>query len=73
MIAAVVLLIFGKGTIQGFAVTLLIGVLCSMLTAVIITKYLLRSIVVFGVRNTWLYGLKKQKAVASKEGGWAHE
>ncbi len=73
VIASVVLLIFGKGTIQGFAVTLLIGVLCSMLTAVIITKYLLRSIVVFGVRNTWLYGLKKQKAVASKEGGWAHE
>jgi len=71
VIASVVLLIFGKGTIQGFAVTLLIGVICSMLTAVIITKYLLRSIVLFGVRNPWLYGLKKQKAM--KEGGLAHE
>ena len=73
VIASVVLLIFGKGTIQGFAVTLLIGVICSMLTAVVITKYLLRSLVLFGVRNPWLYGLKKQKAVGLIEGGLAHE
>lgn len=73
VIASVVLLIFGKGTIQGFAVTLLIGVLCSMLTAVIITKYLLRSLVVFGVRNTWLYGLKKQKRVSAVKGGSENE
>ena len=62
LIAAVVLLIFGKGTIQGFAVTLLIGVLCSMFTAVIVTKYLLRSLVIFGVRSPGLYGLSKKKA-----------
>ncbi len=75
VIAAVVLMIFGKGTIQGFAVTLLIGVLCSMFTAVIITKYLLRSLVVFGVRNPVLYGLSKKKAelrlADSKNGGAA--
>lgn len=67
VIASVVLLIFGKGTIQGFAVTLLIGVLCSMFTAVIITKYLLRSLVVFNVRKPWLYGLSKKKEGAINE------
>lgn len=75
-IAAVVLLIFGKGTIQGFAITLLIGVLCSMFTAVIVTKYLLRSLVVFGVRDPVLYGLSRKKAelrqlAANKNGGAA--
>jgi len=62
VIAAVVLMIFGKGTIQGFAVTLLIGVICSMFTAVFVTKYLLRSLVVFGVKNPVLYGLSRKKA-----------
>ncbi|MBO5037299.1 MAG: protein translocase subunit SecD [Clostridia bacterium] len=62
VIAAIVLMIFGKGTIQGFAVTLLIGVICSMLTAVFVTKYLLRSLVVFGVKNPVLYGLSRKKA-----------
>ena len=62
VIAAVVLMIFGKGTIQGFAVTLLIGVLCSMFTAIFVTKYLLRSLVVFGVKNPVLYGLSRKKA-----------
>jgi protein-export SecD/SecF family membrane protein len=76
VIAAVVLMIFGKGTIQGFAVTLLIGVLCSMFTAVIVTKYLLRSLVVFGVRNPVLYGLSRKNAeqrqlAADKNGGAA--
>jgi hypothetical protein len=69
-------MIFGKGTIQGFAVTLLIGVLCSMFTAVIVTKYLLRSLVVFGVRNPVLYGLSRKNAeqrqlAADKNGGAA--
>lgn len=76
VIAAVVLMIFGKGTIQGFAVTLLIGVLCSMFTAVVVTKYLLNSLVVFGVKDPVLYGLSKKKAelrrlAANKNGGAA--
>lgn len=73
VIAAIVLLIFGKGTIQGFAVTLLIGVICSMLTAVIVTKYLLRSLVIFGIRHPWLYGLSKKKAAKILEGGADNE
>lgn len=41
LIAAVVLLIFGTGTIKGFATTLLISVIASLFTAVIITRSLL--------------------------------
>lgn len=42
MITAVILLIFGTSVVRGFAVTLLIGVLVSMFSAVILTRTLLR-------------------------------
>lgn len=60
IIAAVVLYIFGTGTIQGFAVTLAIGTIVSMFTAIFITKYLLMLIVDLKVRNPWWYGVKKK-------------
>ena len=45
IIAAVVLMFFGTGSVQGFAVTLLIGVLVSMLTAIVITRFLITRVV----------------------------
>ena len=45
IIAAVVLLFFGTGSVQGFATTLLLGVLASMLTAILITRFLLTRVV----------------------------
>ncbi|MEG0742151.1 MAG: protein translocase subunit SecD [Clostridia bacterium] len=41
IIAAVVLLFFGTGSVQGFATTLLLGVLTSMLSAILVTRFLL--------------------------------
>ncbi|HHW92133.1 MAG TPA: protein translocase subunit SecD [Firmicutes bacterium] len=41
LIAAGVLYYLGTGPIQGFAVTLSIGIICSMITAIIITRLLL--------------------------------
>ena len=41
VIAAVVLLFFGTGSVQGFATTLLLGVVTSMLTAIVISRFLL--------------------------------
>ncbi len=61
VIAAVVLYIFGTGTIKGFAVTLFIGVVLSMLTAISLTRFLLRQIVGFGVKNPTLYGASLRK------------
>jgi preprotein translocase subunit SecD len=42
IIAAVVLLYFGSGTIQSFAVTLLIGIIASFVTAVFVSRGLLK-------------------------------
>lgn len=49
IIAAIVLIYFGTGPVKGFAVTLIIGILASMFTAVIITKLLLTNLINFEV------------------------
>ena len=41
IIAAVVLLAFGTGSVQGFATTLLLGVITSMISAILVTRFLL--------------------------------
>ncbi|MGB3367322.1 MAG: protein translocase subunit SecD [Acidaminobacteraceae bacterium] len=56
-IAAIVLFTFGEGPIQGFAVTLMIGIFTSMFTAVVVTRSLLTSSLGFkALNNTKLYG-----------------
>ncbi len=56
-IAAIVLYYFGLGPIKGFAVTLMIGILASMFTAVFVTKFLLKQIVKMDIfKNTKLFG-----------------
>ncbi len=51
IIAAAALWYFGSGTIIGFAKTLFIGTLVSMFTAIFVTRFLLRQIVGFGIKN----------------------
>lgn len=58
MIAAVVLYYFGTGQIQGFAITLAIGTVVSMFTAIVVTKFLLRQMVGLKLHNPRLYGVK---------------
>ena len=65
LIAVVVLYLSGVSTVRGFAVTLGLGVVLSMLTAVVITRLLLKQIVNLNVKNRALYGAKTVK----KEGG----
>ena len=48
LIAAAVLFKFGSGSIQGFAITLAVGILVSMFTALTLTHYLLRWSVAMG-------------------------
>ncbi|MCK5920398.1 MAG: protein translocase subunit SecD, partial [Methylococcales bacterium] len=54
LIAAIVLFNFGTGPIKGFAVTLSIGILTSMFTAIIVTR---------GLANL-MYGRKRVKSLA---------
>ena len=55
LIAAIVLLIFGTGSIQGFAKTLLLGVVVSMLSAILITRFLMNRFVNMGATKLSLY------------------
>lgn len=60
LIAAFVLLGFGTGSIKGFAITLLLGVLTSMITALVVSKNLLGDFInVF--KNKKLYSSVKVK------------
>ena len=57
LIAAVVLYYFGTGPIKGFAVTLSVGILASMFTAISLTRYMLQLIASSKlVKNTKMYG-----------------
>lgn len=58
LIAALVLFYFGTGPIKGFAVTLSIGILSSMFTAIVVTRYILKLLVGGNlIKNTKLFGL----------------
>lgn len=58
IIAAIVLWRFGTGAIQGFAITLLLGVIISLISALLITRVLLNALVGIGVTNIRLFGAK---------------
>ena len=45
LITALILYLFGSSVIQGFALVLIIGVLCSMFTAITVTRTILRVVV----------------------------
>lgn len=58
LIAAGVLYYFGTGPIQGFAVTLMIGVITSMFTAIVITRLMLKWSLGFDfTKNTKFFGV----------------
>lgn len=60
IISAVVLIFLGTGTLKGFGVTLLIGVIVSMISAIFVTKFLLKQMIGLNVKNLWLYGINKK-------------
>lgn len=55
IIAAIVLAIFGTGSIKGFAYTLIISIVVSMFSAIVITRFLLTRIVNLNIKNMALY------------------
>lgn len=55
IITCVVLYLSGIGTIRGFAVTLALGVVVSMFTAITITKFLLKQLVNLNIANRKLF------------------
>ena len=60
LIAALVLGIFGTGTIKGFAITLAIGVVLSVFTALAVSQSLLSALVNLGVTDTKYFGVARE-------------
>ena len=60
LIAAAVLGVLGSGTVKGFAITLAIGVVLSMFTALVITRILMNALYAVGVRDVKFYGKAKK-------------
>lgn len=57
LIAGFVLMWLGSGQVKGFALTLVIGVICSLFTAITVTKFLLKNFVNSNwVKNNKMYG-----------------
>ena len=61
LIAAFVLNWLGSGTIKGFAQTLALGIVLSMFTALVISRFLIYAIYAAGVRNQKFYGMRKER------------
>ena len=61
LIAAAILGIRGTGTVQGFAVTLALGIVVSMFTALVITRLIMNGIYGAGVSKEKYYGRAKQR------------
>ena len=51
LIAAFVLYFMGTGTIKGFAITLMMGIILSMFTAIVITRFIIMGIIGIGINN----------------------
>jgi SecD/SecF fusion protein len=60
-IAAIVLYFMGSGTIKGFSITLMLGIVLSMFTALVVTKFLIRVFYGLGVQSEKAYGVAKEK------------
>lgn len=63
LIATFVLMALGTGSIKGFAVTLMVGIILSMFTALAITRMLLNIAVNLGIKSKKLYGAAKKPKI----------
>ncbi|MBO7364673.1 MAG: protein translocase subunit SecD [Lachnospiraceae bacterium] len=63
LIAALVLFIFGTGPVQGFAVTLALGIVLSMFTSLVVTRLLIKAFYAVGLQDEKLYGKSRTDKV----------
>ena len=60
LIAAAVLWLLGPGTVKGFAQTLALGIVLSMFTALVVTKYIMKAFYALGLKDPKWYGIGKE-------------
>ena len=63
LIAAIVLMMMGSGTVASFAQTLMIGVILSMITALYVTRFVLNGLILLGFQDEKFYGKAKEAKV----------
>ncbi len=69
VLAALVLYLLGSGTVRGFAVTLSVGIVASMFTAITLTRFLLHLLIgVPAFHRLWLFGVKEAQIPAAARG-----
>lgn len=61
LIAAGVLFFLAPGTIRGFAQTLALGIVLSMFTALVVTRWIMNAFYALGVRDARWYGVAKER------------
>ncbi|MBR1771107.1 MAG: protein translocase subunit SecD [Lachnospiraceae bacterium] len=61
LIAAAVLFFLAPGTIKGFAETLALGIVLSMFTALVVTKFIMNALYALGIKDAKWYGASKDR------------
>lgn len=61
LIAAIILWAKGSGTVKGFAQTLTIGIIFTLIQSLVITRFLIYSMYTLGLKNPNLYGMQKER------------
>ena len=61
LIAAAVLAVIGSGSVKGFAYTLALGIVLSLFTSLVITRWLLNAFYNLGCKNPKFYGVAKER------------
>ena len=60
LIVAFTLYFLGSGMVKGFGLVLALGVLLSLLTALVVSKFILKQFMPLANKNTFLFGIKKE-------------
>lgn len=61
LIAGLVLYFMGSGTIKGFSITLMLGIILSMFTALVVTRSLVNIFYGLGIQSEKAYGVAKER------------
>ncbi len=64
VIACILLMLLGTGSVSGFALTLLVGVLISLFSSLVISRFILKYFINLNSYNAKLYNLKRSKQYA---------
>lgn len=61
LIAAAVLGLMGTGSVRGFAMTLALGIVLSMFTALVVSRLIVNAMFAVGIRDEKFYGRQKER------------